>query len=117
VPTLVLHRKNAPFFVSDQGRHLAGHIPGARFVSVPGTDLSMDLKPNAQILGQIEAFISDTEPSPAADRALAAILFTDIVARPGVPPRLGTVAGATSWRAMTLLPVRSLSRTGVAWSS
>jgi class 3 adenylate cyclase len=39
----------------------------------------MDLKPNAQILDQIEAFISDTEPSPAADRALAAILFTDIV--------------------------------------
>jgi len=79
VPTLVLHRKDAPFFVTDQGRHLAEHIPGARFVSVPGTDISMELKPNAQILGQIEAFISDTEPSPAADRALAAVLFTDIV--------------------------------------
>ena len=79
VPTLVLHRKDAAFFVADQGRHLAEHIPGARFVSVPGTDISMDLKPTAPILDQIEAFVSEARPSPGADRALQAILFTDIV--------------------------------------
>ena len=79
VPTLVLHRKDAPFFVSDQGRHLAEHISGARFVSVPGADISMASKPNAQILDEIESFVSDTEPSPAAGRVLASILFTDIV--------------------------------------
>jgi class 3 adenylate cyclase len=79
VPTLVMHRADARFFVPDQGRHLAEHIPGARFVSVPGADISMELKPNSQILDQIEAFVSDTEPGTATDRALAAILFTDIV--------------------------------------
>src|SRR5262249_9010440 len=46
VPTLVMHREEAPFVVADQGRHLAEHIPGARFASIPGTDLPMFLKPN-----------------------------------------------------------------------
>jgi class 3 adenylate cyclase len=79
VPTLVLHRSDAPFFTVDQGRHLAEHIPGARFVSVPGADLLIFTKPNAQILGQIEEFVTGGTPSVGTDRALAAVLFTDIV--------------------------------------
>jgi class 3 adenylate cyclase len=79
VPTLVMHREESPFVVADQGRHLAEHIPGARFVSIPGTDLPMFLKPNASILDEIEAFVSESGPGSATDRALAAVLFTDIV--------------------------------------
>jgi class 3 adenylate cyclase len=79
LPTLVLHRKDAPFLVADQGRHLAEHIAGARFVTVPGADMAFFTKPNAQILNHIEEFVTGQEPSVGSDRALAAILFTDIV--------------------------------------
>jgi len=79
VPTLVLHRKDCPFITFDQGRHLAENIPGARFVEVPGRDLTFYTKPNAQILERIEEFLTGVAPSAEADRALAAILFTDIV--------------------------------------
>ena len=79
VPTLVLQRSDAPFFTLDQGRHLAEHIPGARFVSVPGADIAIYTKPNAQILAHIEEFVTGGGPSVGTDRALAAVLFTDIV--------------------------------------
>jgi pimeloyl-ACP methyl ester carboxylesterase len=79
VPTLVLHRNDTPFFTVDQGRYLAEHIPGARFVSVPGADIAIYTKPNAQILAEIEEFITGGGPSAGTDRALAAVLFTDIV--------------------------------------
>jgi class 3 adenylate cyclase len=79
VPTLVLHRSDAPFFTIDQGRYLAEHIPGARFASVSGADLPIYIKPNARILAEIEEFVTGGGPSVRTDRALAAILFTDIV--------------------------------------
>jgi class 3 adenylate cyclase/pimeloyl-ACP methyl ester carboxylesterase len=78
-PTLVLHRSDPPFFTFDQGRHLAEHIPGATFVEVPGIDIGVYSKPNAQILDQIEAFVTGVSLEASADRALATILFTDIV--------------------------------------
>ena len=79
VPTLVLHRSDPPFFTLDQGRHLAEHIPGATLVEVPGTDIGVYTKPNAQILDHIEAFVTGISPEASTDRALATILFTDIV--------------------------------------
>jgi class 3 adenylate cyclase/pimeloyl-ACP methyl ester carboxylesterase len=79
VPTLVLHRSDPPFFVLEQGRHLAAHIPGATFVEVPGTDIGVYTKPNAQILDHIEAFVTGISPEASTDRSLATILFTDIV--------------------------------------
>jgi class 3 adenylate cyclase/pimeloyl-ACP methyl ester carboxylesterase len=79
VPTLVLHRQDAAYITVDAGRYVAEHIPGARFVLVPGTGLMLYLKPNAQILDHIEEFVTGTRPSMDTNRALATILFTDIV--------------------------------------
>jgi pimeloyl-ACP methyl ester carboxylesterase len=79
VPTLVLHRREAPFFTFDHGRYLAEHIPGARFVAIPGADLGIFTKPSAQILDHIEEFATGDAPSVGTGRALAAVLFTDIV--------------------------------------
>jgi pimeloyl-ACP methyl ester carboxylesterase/class 3 adenylate cyclase len=79
VPTLVLHRSDAPFLTLDQGRYLGQQIPGARFVSVPGDNLFIFTKPNAQILSHIEDFVTGGAPGVRTDRALAAVLFTDIV--------------------------------------
>jgi class 3 adenylate cyclase len=79
VPTLVLHRKDAPWITLDQGRYLAERIPGARFEVVPGADATVFTKPTTPILDHIEEFLTGTAPSATADRALAAVLFTDIV--------------------------------------
>lgn len=37
-PTLVLHRRDDQWVHPDNGRYLAAHIPGARFVDLEGID-------------------------------------------------------------------------------
>jgi class 3 adenylate cyclase len=78
VPTLVLYRERAPF-MPDQSRFLAEHIPGARLVPVPGGDSLIYAEPYAEMVDSIENFLTGGEPTTDTDRALAAILFTDIV--------------------------------------
>jgi pimeloyl-ACP methyl ester carboxylesterase len=41
----------------DQAHHLADHIPGARFVVVPGADHALFTEPTSQTLSQIEEFL------------------------------------------------------------
>jgi class 3 adenylate cyclase/pimeloyl-ACP methyl ester carboxylesterase len=79
VPTLVLNRKDQDRTPLDSGQYLADHIPDARFVVIPGTSVHPYLKPTSLILDEVEGFITGTPPSKDNDRALAAILFTDIV--------------------------------------
>ena len=79
VPTLVLHRKDYRTTSVEQGRHLADHIPGARFVEVPGADAVPFAEPTEEVLRYIEEFLGALQAAVEPDRALAAILFTDIV--------------------------------------
>jgi pimeloyl-ACP methyl ester carboxylesterase len=37
-PTLVLHRAENPHYRAPMGRYLAEHIPGAKYVELPGSD-------------------------------------------------------------------------------
>jgi pimeloyl-ACP methyl ester carboxylesterase len=78
-PTLVLHRKDAPFITIEQGRYLAEQIPGARFVPIEGASLSTYVEPNADLLDHIQEFLTGVRPTIEAERTLAAVLFTDIV--------------------------------------
>jgi class 3 adenylate cyclase len=78
VPTLVMHR--ADFLLPvEQGRYLADHIPGAKFVTVPGMDSTIYTAPTEEILAGIEEFLTGARPVADPDRVLAAVLFTDIV--------------------------------------
>jgi class 3 adenylate cyclase/pimeloyl-ACP methyl ester carboxylesterase len=79
VPTLLMHRREMPLIPIGSSRHLADQIPGARFVEVPGRSVQIYEKPYAQILDHIEAFVTGVSPEISTDRALATILFTDIV--------------------------------------
>jgi class 3 adenylate cyclase len=79
VPTLVIHRKENARVPLDLGRYLAEHIPGARFVVVPGNDVHAFVKPTSQILDEVERFLTGAPRKTDTDRALATILFTDIV--------------------------------------
>jgi class 3 adenylate cyclase/pimeloyl-ACP methyl ester carboxylesterase len=79
VPTLVLHRENYKYYPAELGRDLAERIPGAQFALVPGADAVLFSEPNAEIFEHIEQFLTGLRAPIDADRALAAILFTDIV--------------------------------------
>jgi class 3 adenylate cyclase len=79
VPTLVLHRENFRWITAEQGRDLADRISDAAFVLVPGADGALFSEPSAEIFRHIEEFLIGLGGAAEPDRALAAILFTDIV--------------------------------------
>jgi pimeloyl-ACP methyl ester carboxylesterase len=80
VPTLVLHREDMQQPLSpEHGRYLAEHIEGARLALVPGRGGMIFTEPAADAFRCIEEFVGGLHGVAEPDRALAAILFTDIV--------------------------------------
>lgn len=79
VPTLVLHRAGDRTIPVEAGRYLAERIPGAQLVELAGEDHLPWIGDSEAILGEIEQFLTGTRRSPDTDRALATVLFTDIV--------------------------------------
>jgi class 3 adenylate cyclase len=95
VPTLVLHREGLqPPLSAEHGRYVAEHIEGARLALVPGRDGMIYTEPTADAFRHIEEFLGELHAAPEPDRALAAILFTDIV---GSTERASTL-GDREWR-------------------
>jgi len=89
LPTLVIHRGGARQIVAAHGRYLAEHIPGAKYVELPGTDSFIWGGDQEATLDEIQAFVTGVRPAPTARRALATVLFTDIVDSTGTAARLG----------------------------
>lgn len=79
VPTLVLHRRDDPLVIVDNGRYLAEKIPGARYVELEGEDHIPFLGDWQAIVDEIEEFLTGNRSPREAGRVLATILFTDIV--------------------------------------
>jgi class 3 adenylate cyclase len=77
-PSLVLHRTGDNDSSCEEGRWIAGQIPGARFVELPGNDHVPWIDPD-QILEEVQEFLTGTRPAPDPDRVLTTLLFTDIV--------------------------------------
>ena len=80
VPTLILHRKGDSMVPVACGRYLAEHIPGAKYLEVPGEDhFVSDLETQDIIADEIEELITGTHHRPEPDCVLATVMFTDIV--------------------------------------
>jgi class 3 adenylate cyclase len=88
-PTLVIHRERSPVIPVVHGRYLAAHIPGARFVAVPGADSNIWSEPSDQVVTAIGEFVTGARPPTESDRTLAAVLFTDIVGSTELAASLG----------------------------
>ncbi len=73
VPTLVLHRRGDRDSLPEEGRYLAGHIPGARYEELPGADHFVAVDGD-QILDPVEEFLDDLTATAEPASALAAIL-------------------------------------------
>jgi class 3 adenylate cyclase len=91
VPTLVLHRRDSRWINLAQGRHLAEHIAGARFVEIPGSDEAIAAMPYEEGVAEIEEFLTGARSVEPSTRVLAAVLFTDIVDSTAQASRLGDV--------------------------
>ena len=79
VPTLVLHRSGDRESNIEEGRWIAGRIPNAKFVELPGDDHIPWVGDQDLVLDEIEEFMTGARPVREADRVLATVLFTDIV--------------------------------------
>jgi class 3 adenylate cyclase len=79
VPTLVMHHRDAARIAPEHGRYVAAHIPGARFVELPGAANYTWAGDTAPMLAEIEGFLTGARPVVQPDRVLATVLFTDIV--------------------------------------
>jgi hypothetical protein len=72
-PTLVLHRRDDVDASVEEGRYLAGHIPGAEFVELDGSDHFVAVDPD-QILDPVEEFVRGLESVSLTDSSLLTIL-------------------------------------------
>jgi pimeloyl-ACP methyl ester carboxylesterase len=89
VPTLVLHREEDRMIAVDQGRYLADEIPGARYVELPGEDHLPFTGDIDAMLDEVEEFLVGSRRATESERALATILFTDIVSSTEKAAELG----------------------------
>jgi len=98
VPTLVLHGTEDEAVPFEWGKYVAERIPGARFRPFEGGHIPVG--PVVAELGdEIQSFLTEVREAGAwdeteADRVLATVLFTDIVASTAKAAELGD----TGWR-------------------
>jgi class 3 adenylate cyclase len=89
IPTLVLHRAGTRMIRVGAGRYLAEHIPGAKYVELPGEDHPYYVGDTDALCDEIEEFLTGTRTAPEGDVVTATVLFTDIVASTEQAARLG----------------------------
>ena len=95
VPTLVMHRPADQVVDSRHAEYMAEHIPGAEAVALPGDEMLMLIHAEP-LLDEIERFLTGTVRAPEPDRALATLLFTDLV---GSTERAAAL-GDGAWRTL-----------------
>ncbi len=89
VPTLIIHRRDVPVAGVGRGRYLAEHIPGAKYVELPGADALYWVGDTRRMLDEIEEFVTGVRGGSGVERELATVLFTDIVGSTDQAARLG----------------------------
>jgi hypothetical protein len=64
------------------GRLLAGRIPGARYIELPGKDHLPFCDDADAILDEVEEFLTGVRRGPEPDCVLATVMFMDVATRP-----------------------------------
>jgi class 3 adenylate cyclase len=93
-PVLVTNRPQERTTDPRHSLYLADHLPDARHVEFPGEDYLMWVGDTDAILDEIEEFFTGTRPTHSPTRALATVMFTDIVDSTGRAAEIGD----TAWR-------------------
>jgi len=96
VPTLVLHHTDDAVLPPEWGKYIADHIPGAKYVQLPGRNVNHYVEPWHSSFQEIAQFLTGHQADVADDRVLATVLFTDIVDS----TRRAAEMGDRDWRAL-----------------
>jgi pimeloyl-ACP methyl ester carboxylesterase len=111
-PTLVLCRGGDRHVSAEEGRWIAGRIPRARYVELPGADHLPWIGDTDGLLDEVEAFLTGVRRGPDPDRRIVTVLFTDIA---GSTARAAAL-GDRNWHELLdmhhLLVRRELARFG-----
>ena len=89
VPTLVIERKDMLTVPPVAARWVAAQIPHGSYVELDGRDTLPYIGDSDALLDEIEEFLTGSRGPVDVDRALATVLFTDIVDSTGHAARLG----------------------------
>jgi pimeloyl-ACP methyl ester carboxylesterase len=88
VPTLVMNRVADRVANTEASRQLAAAIKGARYLEFPG-EIHGTFALDAPVLEAVEEFVTGDSPRREPERALATIMFTDIVGATAKATELG----------------------------
>ncbi|MGC1853098.1 MAG: adenylate/guanylate cyclase domain-containing protein [Solirubrobacterales bacterium] len=89
VPALVLHRADDRIVPVRQAHFLAERIADARYVELGGADHLAWTGDQDSLLDEVEEFLTGSRRAHEPERALATVLFTDIVDSTEIAARLG----------------------------
>jgi class 3 adenylate cyclase/pimeloyl-ACP methyl ester carboxylesterase len=79
VPTLVVQHSDDAMIPPAKGKYIAEHIPGAKYVELPGRNAYHFVEPWRASFQEIAEFVTGHQAEVPDDRVLATVLFTDIV--------------------------------------
>ena len=96
VPTLVVQHSDNAIIPPARGKYVAEHIPGAKYVELPGRNMYHIVEPWRASFQEIAQFLTGHQAEVADDRVLATVLFTDIVDS----TRRAAEMGDRDWRAL-----------------
>ena len=78
-PTLVVHARGDRVCLVENGRYLAEHIRGARYIELESDDHLPWYADAEVVAGEIQQFLTGVREPVEPDRVLTTVLFTDIV--------------------------------------
>jgi pimeloyl-ACP methyl ester carboxylesterase/class 3 adenylate cyclase len=79
VPTLILHTAGDRICHVENARYLAGHIEGARYVELPGSNHVPYADGGDVVIPEIQEFLTGVREPIEPERVLQTVLFTDLV--------------------------------------
>jgi len=93
-PTLLLHRREAPYPDVDVARGLASRIPNARLAVLEGSALAPMVGDGESVASAVDEFLGDGEEAAAKSKlpepsAFRTVLFTDVEGSTSLTDRLG----------------------------
>lgn len=96
VPTLCIYRAGDQDVLIEEGRWIASQIPGAKLVELPGSAHFFWIEDPTPMIDEIEEFLTGHREAAHPERALATVVFTDIV---GSTERAADL-GDRGWRSL-----------------
>ncbi|MER8508467.1 alpha/beta fold hydrolase [Mesorhizobium sp. M0563] len=85
VPTLIVQTAGDRWVKPEEGRYLATHIEGARYIELAGRDHVIWGENSDRLVDEIQAFVTGSLPATSSERVLVTVLHMEIVGLPPAP--------------------------------